>query len=167
MIDKGQKISNAIFLPSILPKKERNIWQNLAYLQGQKFFIRFLEELRTSKFAFEIFWPLAKHKFLSWWNVENRDKMSKIQMHWPTSVEIVMQLFQWRKIQTLFSIYHRISYSLLYTKVLWGKFLKKITYSNGAPLKSLSTIRILREFFYFNSKSFFFNLIAIVRQWII
>ena len=72
-------------------------------------------------------------------------QLSKIQMHWPTSLEIVMQLFQWRKIQTLFSIYHRISYSLLYTKVLWGKFLKTITYSNGAPFKFLSTIIILTQ----------------------
>ena len=79
MIDKGQKISNTIFLPSILPKKERNIWQNLAYRQEKKFFVRFLEELRTSKFAFEIFWPLAKHKVLSWWNIESRDKCLKFK----------------------------------------------------------------------------------------
>ena len=79
IIDKGQKISNAIFFCiQFFPKKERNIWQNLANLQGQKFFI-FLEELRTSKFAFEIFWPLAKHKFLSWWNVESRDKCLKFK----------------------------------------------------------------------------------------
>ena len=53
---KVSKFQNQKYLSSILPiKNELNICQNLTYLLGQKFFVRFLGELRKNIFAFKIY----------------------------------------------------------------------------------------------------------------
>ena len=53
---KGQKISKVNYVVLNSSKKNvRNICQILPYLLGQELFVRFLEDMRTSKSAFEIF----------------------------------------------------------------------------------------------------------------
>jgi hypothetical protein len=44
---------------SILPKNKLENSNFCPSLLGQKFFVRFLEELKTQRFSFEIIWPLA------------------------------------------------------------------------------------------------------------
>ena len=47
-------------MSSILPKNELETSNFCPSLLGQKFFVRFLEELKKTKCPFEINWPLAK-----------------------------------------------------------------------------------------------------------
>ena len=45
-------------MSSILPKNKLENFNFCPSLQEQKFFVRFLEELKTPKWPFEIIWPL-------------------------------------------------------------------------------------------------------------
>ena len=51
---KGQLISKEILVPSILPKNELEIFNFCPSLLEQKFFVRFLEELKKTKSPVEI-----------------------------------------------------------------------------------------------------------------
>ena len=56
----------------ILPKNEQNTWKNYpdsSLDTFSKFFVRFLEELKIPKIAFEIYWPLVIVIMSLWlWN---------------------------------------------------------------------------------------------------
>ena len=56
---KVSKFRKQIVLYSFEPKTKRNISALRDRSLGQKYFVRFLVQMRTSQFAFEIFWPLT------------------------------------------------------------------------------------------------------------
>ena len=55
---KVSKSRKEMLVSSILPKNELEIFNFCPSLLGQKFFVRFLEELKKPKSLFEINWPL-------------------------------------------------------------------------------------------------------------
>ena len=56
---KVSKYQKHISKFSFEPKDKRKI-SALGFLKlGQKFFVRFLDQMKTLKFAFDIYWPLA------------------------------------------------------------------------------------------------------------
>ena len=60
---KGQKISKKLTCSHTLQKNEGNFCHILPYMyklrQKGKYFVRFLVDMRTKLFVFEIFWPVA------------------------------------------------------------------------------------------------------------
>ena len=59
---KGQLISKANFKVFIWTKKQTKNFCPVFLKVGQKFFVRFLVQMKTLKFPFDIYWPLAVKK---------------------------------------------------------------------------------------------------------